>query len=75
MRVKAVAYKTVRKSKHLSDNRHRSPDKGIVDPTLVPIGVFDVQPAVLALEDFKGNTFFNCKKDFLFGVGPGADIT
>ena len=54
---------------------HSSPDEGIVDPALVPISMFNVQPAVLALEDFKGNTLFNCKKDFLRGGRPGADIT
>src|SRR5210317_2155374 len=51
-----------------------SPDKGIVDPATVPVGMFDVQPATLMLKDFKRNSFFNAEKDFIFGARSGADV-
>ena len=51
-----------------------SPDEGIMYPASVLIGMLNMQPAALAFDDFKWNSFFNGKQDFIVGSRSGADI-
>ena len=49
-------------------------DNRILDPTCVPVGVFDMQPPSLMLEDLKGDPFFDGKQDLVIGPWSGADV-